>query len=299
MRYYNVKVSHTFCITKFTLKINRLKIFTTRAELAEELNGLRAKNKQIGLVPTMGALHSGHISLIRTARQQVDIVVTSIFVNPTQFTDPKDLEKYPRTVEADIKKLEAADCDILFLPEVSEMYQPNEKWHIDLGYLEQILEGEFRPGHYQGVTQIVYKLFNAVEPSKAFFGQKDYQQVMVIRKMIEMLKLPVELVMCPIQRNEKGLALSSRNVHLSADETEQAYTLSKALFALKDSHADPTELKAIAMNIIRSEPGVKLDYFEILDKDTLLPAEQESHGKVALIAATVGKTRLIDNMILN
>lgn len=278
-----------------------MKIFTSKSELSEALQDLKAQEKQIGLVPTMGALHDGHISLIRIAKQQTDVVVCSIFVNPTQFTDLSDLEKYPRTVEEDIKKLEAGGCDILFLPEVTEMYGQNEKWEIDLGYLETILEGASRPGHYQGVTQIVYKLFQLTSPNKAFFGQKDYQQVLVIKKMNEIFQLPVELVMCPIQRSKEGLALSSRNVHLSATETQHAYTISRALLKMKQyaSESEPDKLREIGLQILKEEPGIKLDYCEILDKDTLKQPDAGTTGLVALIAASVGKTRLIDNMILN
>lgn len=278
-----------------------MKIFTSKSELSDALKDLKAQKNQIGLVPTMGALHDGHISLIGIARNQSDIVVCSIFVNPTQFTDPSDLEKYPRTVEEDIKKLEAGGCDILFLPEVTEMYGQNEKWEIDLGYLENILEGASRPGHYQGVTQIVYKLFQLTSPDKAFFGQKDYQQVLVIKKMIEIFQLPVELVMCPIQRNGEGLALSSRNVHLSATETHHAYTISRALLKIKEyaSESNPIKLREIGLEMLRGEPAIKIDYCEILDKDTLKQPDAKTEGLVALIAASVGKTRLIDNMILN
>lgn len=278
-----------------------MKIFTSKTGLSDALLDLKAQEKQIGLVPTMGALHDGHISLINMARQETDVVVCSIFVNPTQFTDPQDLEKYPRTVEDDIQKLQSAGCDILFLPEVAEMYGQNEKWTIDLGYLENILEGQSRPGHYQGVTQIVYKLFQVTSPDKAFFGQKDYQQVQVIKKMVSIFQMPVELVMCPIQRSKEGLALSSRNIHLSAEEKRQALTISRALFSMK-KHAPDTDshkLREIGLQVLNEEPGIKVDYCEILDKDTLKQPDAGTSGLVALIAASVGKTRLIDNMILN
>ncbi|WP_069660857.1 pantoate--beta-alanine ligase [Arcticibacter eurypsychrophilus] len=278
-----------------------MKIFTSKAELSHLLTELKKENKNIGLVPTMGALHSGHLSLIKTAKQQTDVVVCSIFINPTQFTDQKDLEKYPRTVSADIEKLTEAACDYLFLPEVTEMYEENETWHLDLGYLENILEGKFRPGHYQGVTQVVFKLFQIVNPTKAFFGQKDYQQVLIIRKMVDILNLPVELVMCPIKRNDEGLALSSRNIHLSDIEKSKALLLSRALLTIRDVSANhtPEELKSIALNILESDAEIKLDYFELLDKDTLTTLNNDSKGIVALLAATIGKTRLIDNMIFN
>jgi pantoate--beta-alanine ligase len=278
-----------------------LKIFTTRAETGQYLSGVRQSGKTIGFVPTMGALHQGHLSLIELARQASDVTVCSIFVNPTQFTDPKDLEKYPRTVEADTALLEKAGCDVLFCPPVSEIYAGDEKsWHIDLGQIEFLLEGKFRPGHYQGVTQVVYKLFSIVEPDLAFFGQKDYQQFLVISKMVGHFALPVKLVMCPIVREPDGLAMSSRNIHLSTDDRRHALVLSKTLLWVKDHFPDKTmeELKSEAERRMASEEDVEPDYFEIADGDTLLPATSNSKTIVALVAAKVGKTRLIDNVIL-
>lgn len=250
-------------------------------------------------MPTMGALHQGHISLIELAKQQTDIVVCSIFVNPTQFNDPKDLEKYPRTIEADTRMLEAANCDVLFYPEVSEMYDANEQWHLNIGEAEHLLEGEFRPGHYQGVMQIVNKLFNAVLPDAAFFGQKDYQQFMIINKMVELLNIPVKQVMCPILRETDGLAMSSRNVHLTADDRKHALVLSKTLNYIKNKFTTDNipALKAEAAQLINAEPGVTLDYFEIADGATLHQATKDSKTIVALVAAKVGNTRLIDNEI--
>lgn len=249
----------------------------------------------------MGALHEGHLSLLEIARKHADIVVCSIFVNPTQFNDPADLEKYPRPLEADIEKLKGAHCDILFLPSVDEMYQPGESWHIDLGYLENIMEGKFRPGHYQGVTQVVKKFFDIVKPDMAFFGQKDFQQVMILRKMVEMLHIPVKLIMCPIKREEDGLALSSRNVQLSPLERGHALALSAALNQAKAHFNEKTleELASEAKDFLYASDGVDLDYFEIYDAGTLTPASSgEGRSVVALVAARVGDTRLIDNMIL-
>ncbi len=249
----------------------------------------------------MGALHQGHLSLIEIAARNTDHVVCSIFVNPTQFNDPKDLEKYPRPIDADIAKLEQVDCDILFLPTVQEMYSGDEKWSIDLGYLERILEGRFRPGHYQGVTQIVKKLFDVVQPNKAFFGQKDYQQVKVIMKLVELYSLPVEIVMCPILREEDGLAMSSRNIHLSPSERNEALALSESLRRTRENYSmkQIAELQIEAVNFLHSSEGVELEYFEICNAETLLPAEsKEEPGLVALVAAKVGHTRLIDNIII-
>lgn len=248
----------------------------------------------------MGALHQGHLSLIEFAQQQNDITVCSIFVNPSQFNDPKDLEKYPRTIEADIKMLEQVKCDILFNPEVNEMYDGNEHWHLNIGETEHLLEGEFRPGHYQGVTQVVNKFFNIVNPDTAYFGQKDYQQFLIISKMVDTLNMPVKLVMCPIKRETDGLAMSSRNIHLTPDDRRHALILSKTLNWLHnnfDQNNIPA-LKKEAEQMINAEPGVELDYFAIADGDTLHPANASTKSIVALVAAKVGKTRLIDNVVL-
>ncbi|MCJ8208193.1 pantoate--beta-alanine ligase [Mucilaginibacter sp. RS28] len=277
-----------------------MKIFNTKAALQQYLLQIRQSGQTIGLVPTMGALHQGHLSLLRQSQQFCDITVCSIFVNPTQFNNPDDLEKYPRPIEQDIQKLEAAGCDVLFNPEVSEMYAGNEQWHIGLGQLEHLLEGEFRPGHYQGVTQVVYKLFDIVKPDVAFFGQKDYQQFLVISKMVQLKQLPVKLQMCPIEREPEGLAMSSRNIHLKPADREHALVLSKALKFVVDNYngSNLQQVKAQASEMIRNEPGVKLDYFEMADGETLLPATDQTLGIVALTAAEVGTTRLIDNMII-
>ena len=277
-----------------------LEKFTTKAQLQQYLSLARDNGKSIGLVPTMGALHAGHLSLIQQAQQQCDIVVCSIFVNPTQFNDPADLEKYPRPIADDIKKLEAINCDVLFEPAVNEIYDDNEHWHLNIGALEALLEGKHRPGHYQGVTQVVNKFFNLVKPEIAFFGQKDYQQYLVINQMVKLLNLPVKLAMCPIIRESDGLAMSSRNIHLSADDRQHALILSKTLNWVK-ANFDPnniSSLQQVTMQAISGEPGVEPGYFEIADGDTLLPANSNSTTIVALVAAKVGNTRLIDNVII-
>ncbi len=277
-----------------------MKIFTIKKNLQQHLQQIKASDKTIGFVPTMGALHQGHLSLIEQAQQNNDEIVCSIFVNPSQFNDPKDLEKYPRTIEADTKLLEQAKCDVLFNPPVNEIYDDNEQWHLNIGEMESLLEGKSRPGHYQGVTQVVYKLFNIVQPDTAFFGQKDYQQFLIISKMVEALKLPVKLVMCPIMRETDGLAMSSRNVHLSADDRQHALVLSRTLNWVKNNFdsAHIPQLKKEAELNVRNEPGVELDYFEIADGNTLHPADQNTKNIIALVAAKVGKTRLIDNVLL-
>jgi pantoate--beta-alanine ligase len=278
-----------------------LNIFTTKKALGEHLKKLRGEGNAIGFVPTMGALHQGHLSLLDFARRQADVTVCSIFVNPTQFNDPKDLEKYPRPIESDIAKLEQAGCDVLFNPGVDEMYVPNEHWHLDLGELETLLEGKFRPGHYQGVTQVVYKLFNIVKPNMAFFGQKDYQQFMIIQRMVDTLGLPVRLMMCPILREPDGLAMSSRNIHLSAEERKRALILSKTLNWLKENF-NPNKIGALQQECfdrINAEPGIQAEYFEITDGSNLHPAVASTKNIVALAAARVGNTRLIDNVIIS
>jgi pantoate--beta-alanine ligase len=277
-----------------------LKIFTSKKALQQELSQVRDSHKSIGFVPTMGALHQGHLSLIEQAKQFNDKTICSIFVNPTQFNDPRDLLKYPRTIEQDTSMLEQVNCDYLFKPEVDEIYDDNEQWHLAIGELEHLLEGKFRPGHYQGVTQVVYKLFNIVKPDTAYFGQKDYQQFLIISKMVEMLNLPVKLVMCPIKRETDGLAMSSRNIHLTPEDRKHALILSKTLNWVEknfDINNIP-QLKKEAELMIAGEPGLEPDYFEIVNGDTLLPADKNSKSVVALVAAKVGKTRLIDNVIL-
>lgn len=281
-----------------------MEIVHALSALKQLLLPLKEAKSRVALVPTMGALHKGHLSLINIAQKQAEIVVCSIFVNPTQFTDPKDLEKYPRPLDHDIKMLSDAGCNIVFMPTVKEMYPSfpvPEEWNIDLGDAEFLLEGEFRKGHYQGVTQIVKKLFDAVDPDVAFFGQKDFQQVLMIKNMVNYFNLKVEIISCPIIREIDGLAMSSRNIHLSQADRKNALVLSKALYYVAD-HFDQislSELLAIAKTMIRDTPGVELDYFTIADADTLLPiVDKGAKNAVALVAAKVGDTRLIDNVLL-
>ncbi len=266
------------------------------------LEPVNAANQKIALVPTMGALHPGHVSLIKVAQDIADFVVCSVFVNPTQFTDPKDLEKYPRPVEHDIKMLEEAGCDLVFMPSVKEMYPQEEQWHIDLGAAEFVLEGAYRKGHYQGVTQIVKKLFDAVRPHKALFGQKDYQQVLMIQNMVNYFNLPIEIVTCPIIREQDGLAMSSRNIHLSESDRVHALVLNQALEYVKAHFEDESiqSLEEHASALIAATPGVELDYFSIVDGTTLQKQDdKKAKNLVALVAAKVGHTRLIDNMLLS
>ncbi len=281
-----------------------MEIIHTVAALKMLLKPFQEAKVKVALVPTMGALHKGHLSLIKVAQKQADIVVCSIFVNPTQFTDPKDLEKYPRPLEHDIQMLTDVGCNFVFMPTVKEMYPSfptPESWNIDLGPAEFLLEGQFRKGHYQGVTQIVKKLFDAVNPDIAFFGQKDFQQVLMIKQMVKNFNMPLQIVSCPIIREDDGLAMSSRNIHLSANDKKNALVLSKALAYVKANYSrlDIAELVEHAKKIINKTPGVELDYFTIADGETLLPLQnKEIENPVALVAAKVGETRLIDNILL-
>jgi len=280
-----------------------LEVFKTKEALKAYLKPLKASGKKIALVPTMGALHNGHISLIKLAQENADVIICSIFVNPTQFTDPKDLEKYPRPIEHDLAMLNDAGCNGVFMPNVTEMYPAgaDENWHIDLGKAEFLLEGEFRKGHYQGVTQIVKKLFDAVEPDLAMFGQKDFQQVLMIKNMLAHFNLPINIITCPIIREDDGLAMSSRNIHLSETDRKNALVLSKSLQFVADNFTKYSlaELEEKAKSLYNNIEGVALDYFTIADGNTLEPAKsKDENSLVALVAAQVGTTRLIDNIII-
>ncbi|HXH99686.1 MAG TPA: pantoate--beta-alanine ligase [Sphingobacteriaceae bacterium] len=278
-----------------------MKIFTAQKTLSEYLLKEKKNGRSIGFVPTMGALHNGHLSLINGATEKTDLVVVSIFVNPTQFNDAKDLVNYPRPLDADLAKLNTVKCDVLFMPEVSEMYSENEYWEPDLDGLDIILEGKQRPGHYKGVTQIVNKLFNVVKPDIAFFGQKDYQQFLVISKLISITGSDIELVMCPIIREKDGLAMSSRNVLLSEEERQIALILSGVLNQAKKDFDDTTivNLKSNAITSLKSTKGLSLDYFEVCDAKSLQPViNKNKKDIIALVAASIGSTRLIDNIIL-
>lgn len=252
----------------------------------------------------MGALHEGHLSLIAEAKEVAELVVCSIFVNPTQFNDPKDLEKYPRPIENDINLLQSAACDILFMPEVEEMYPTDDApWHIDLGDLDRVWEGEKRPGHFQGVTQIVYKLFRLVEPDIACFGQKDFQQVMVIQRLVDIKVLPVDIHICPTIRSAEGLALSSRNARLSESGKIKALAIYRSLkhIAGQFKTIAPQELIRSAEAILLEEGEIDVEYLAICESRTLQEAKHinPENNYVALVVAWVEGVRLIDNMILN
>lgn len=279
-------------------------IFKSASDLSSHLQALQTDGKTIGFVPTMGALHAGHLSLLEAGKLENDQVICSIFINPTQFNNADDFNQYPVTIEKDIEALVAAGCDALFLPSVKEIYPVDHvKKHYDLGTLEHILEGHYRPGHFQGVCEVVDRLLTIVHPDRLYLGQKDYQQCMVIKKMLEITgRVKPELRFINTKREQSGLAMSSRNLRLDADETEKARIISEALEYIKQSW--PTEetgvLKQNAGNMLRAK-GFQIDYVEIADATNLLPLVQYNKDQkaIALVAASINNIRLIDNMLLN
>lgn len=274
---------------------------TTIAQLQKILSNFKKSGKTIGFVPTMGALHAGHISLVEKAKAENDIVVCSIFVNPTQFNDPNDLLKYPRTPDHDKQLLIKVGCDILFSPSVDEMYPEKDSRVFDFGGLDKSMEGLFRPGHFNGVAQIVSKLFDTVKPNKAYFGKKDYQQLVIIKYLTKQLKLPIEIIACETVREKDGLAMSSRNLLLSNNERIQALQLYKALCFVKQNASvfSVKELKEKVKEMLSKFNLIKIEYFEIVDANTLQPVNTIVPGEtVACIAAFVGNVRLIDNISL-
>ncbi len=275
-----------------------MKTFNTKEKLAEYLNSVKGVNIKIGLVPTMGALHQGHLSLIKASKEKCDLTIATIFVNPTQFNSPDDLLKYPKPIEKDQDLLKEAGCDVLFNPEVEDMYEAGEKWDYQVGELNSVLEGEFRPGHYQGVTQIVYKLFTLIKPDCAFFGQKDYQQFLVINEMTKDFNLNIELEACPIIRETDGLAMSSRNIRLSSDERTKSLQLYKSLSFIKENYGKlPNERLLTEAKKFYNDELLELEYLEIVSRKELEPVNTQSEA-IALVACMVGATRLIDNMML-
>jgi pantoate--beta-alanine ligase len=268
--------------------------------LASQVRDIRKSDKTIGFVPTMGALHKGHVSLVQRSKKENDITIASIFVNPTQFNDKDDLKRYPRMPEKDSAMLEAAGCDIVFMPDEKQIYPEPDTRVFDFGGLEKVMEGKHRPGHFNGVAQVVTRLFDMVKPHRAYFGIKDFQQLAIIRYVVKKLHYPIEIVACPIVRESDGLAMSSRNMLLSADERKTALILSKSLFEayeMKSTH-NPREIVSFVTDKINSTPGIDLEYFEIVNGSTLLPvsAWEGEENITGCIAARVGKIRLIDNI---
>ena len=279
-----------------------MKLQSRAVETRSETRAAKLQGKRVGFVPTMGALHDGHISLVRAAKAQSDFVLASIFVNPTQFGPNEDLAKYPRTFEADRKKLEAEGVDLLFAPSVEEMYPDGAVTFVPVEGISDRLDGRSRPGHFRGVATVVAKLFHIAEPDVAFFGQKDAAQVAIIQRMVRDLVLPVAIVVAPIIREPDGLALSSRNAYLSPGERRQATVLSRALREAEQRYRAGERVSArlveAAREIVLSEPDVRVDYIAVVDRETLEPVSPAGTGTLVAVAAVVGTTRLIDNLVL-
>ena len=279
-----------------------MEIISTVAALREAVAKAKAEGLTVGLVPTMGALHAGHLSLIERARKECGFVVVSVFVNPPQFNNPDDLRTYPRTVEADCAKLEEAGVDVAFVPSVDEIYPEPDTRVFDLGPVAEVMEGAMRPGHFNGVCQIVSKLFDYVEPDKAYFGEKDFQQIAVIRRMVEIEGFNVEIVPCPIKREADGLAGSSRNVRLTPEQRELAPVIHQVLTDNADMAKDGLDLQSLRDMVVEelnSYDGMEVEYYEIVDPITLQPLENwadAKNGAVGCITVWLGDVRLIDNI---
>src|SRR2546423_211597 len=279
-----------------------MRTISSAAEMTAVSREIHRAGKRLGFVATMGALHQGHLSLVRTARSQSDVVVVSIFVNPAQFGPKEDFSKYPRSFEKDSALLEAEKVDYIFSPSVEEMYPAGSASWVTVEGLSEQLDGRSRPGHFRGVTTVVSKLFNIIQPDLAFFGQKDAAQAAIIRKMARDLNFDVRIIVCPIVREQDGLAMSSRNVYLSPEERKQATVLYRSLMRAQtladQGESNSASLLAAGKQVIAEAPAVKLDYFEIVNSDTLEPVSNISRGALVAVAAYVGNTRLIDNIVL-
>lgn len=277
-----------------------MRTFDKIADISNYLRLQKEMGRKIGFVPTMGALHDGHLSLMRQAKEENELLVVSLFVNPLQFNNPEDLKKYPRNIRRDKNLLKETGCDVLFVPGVSEMYPEKVTIHYDFGSLEKVMEGAFRPGHFNGVAVVVKKLFDIIGPDKAYFGEKDFQQLAIIQKLVKMENLTVQIVPCPIVREDDGLAMSSRNERLTARERKMApfiyQTLTEAEKKIRTM--TPGEVKLFVRNKFADEPDFRLEYFEIADEKELQPVvnHDKTIGVRGFIAAWLGNVRLIDNM---
>lgn len=269
-------------------------------ELKDYLAAERQQEKHVGLVPTMGALHAGHLSLVKRCVEENEVCVVSVFVNPTQFNDKHDLETYPRTLEADCALLKQAGCTYVFAPSVEEMYPEPDTRQFQLGPVAEVMEGPRRPGHFNGVAQVVSKLFYIVKPDKAYFGEKDFQQIAVVREMVRQLALPVEIVACPIQREADGLALSSRNVRLTPAQRQEAPLIARTLKASLALAKEQTveAVKRFVCDTLNANPVMQVEYFEIVNGHTMQPITdwQETDYPVGCITVYCGEVRLIDNI---
>jgi len=277
-----------------------LKIFNTVDGIRDEVVAMRAKGLSIGFVPTMGALHEGHLSLLHQAIEENDISICSIFVNPIQFNNEQDLSKYPRTLDDDCKKLEKASCDLVFAPSVDVMYPDGENEKFYFGPLEEVMEGAHRPGHFNGVAVVVKRLFEICLPHRAYFGEKDFQQLMIIKVLVKQVNMPVEIIGCPIIREDDGLAMSSRNARLSPEERVNAAFIYKALSKIK-MRAGQKPLEDILSRIterLNSVPGMKVEYLQVADENTLLPIKywDDAENIRVFVATFLGEIRLIDNL---
>jgi pantoate--beta-alanine ligase len=285
-------------------KIQSMLVLKRVSDLQKYLNYLKTKDLQIGFVPTMGALHNGHKSLIEKSKAECNVTVASIFVNPTQFNDVKDLDKYPRTPEQDIEMLTEAGCHVLFMPDESEIYPQGKSASVkfNFGKLDKVLEGTFRPGHFDGMAQVVRRLLDIVKPHRLYMGQKDFQQYTIVASMLEQTKSPIKLVMCETMREKDGLAMSSRNARLSEQGRAVAPLIYKTLHEALEMVGEysPAEIQKTSINKLRAEPLFKLEYFEIINGRTLLPIHlfEDTDFAVAVVAIWVGDVRLIDNIIL-
>ena len=285
-------------------KVMSLRTISSVREMQRVADGLRLQGKQIGVVPTMGFLHDGHLSLLKLAREKSEIVIVTIFVNPTQFGPDEDFKRYPRDLERDRRLAEAAGCDFLFVPEAGEMYSERYLTYVEVEKLSGILEGKSRPTHFRGVTTVVSKLFNITKPHIAVFGQKDAQQAVIIKRMVEDLNFDVEILLAPIVREPDGLAMSSRNTYLSAAERKDALVLREALDlaerVIRDGERAPEKITKRIEQLIASRENTHLDYVAILDSETLASASklEKDRGVLVALAVWVGKTRLIDNTVI-
>lgn len=279
-----------------------MKIIRTVEELKSVVGALKAEGKSVGLVPTMGALHDGHVSLMEKARGDNDVVVVSVFVNPTQFNNPDDLRTYPRTEEADCARMRDAGVDIAFIPSVEEIYPEPDNRVFDLGKVAEVMEGAMRPGHFNGVAQIVSKLFAMTNPTRAYFGEKDFQQIAVIRRMAEIENFSIDIVACPICREADGLALSSRNVRLTREGRAIAPSIHRILkesLILKENGQSPAEVKKSVNERINAVDGLETEYYEIVDALTMQPVstwDEAVNGAVGCVTVYCGDVRLIDNI---
>ncbi len=280
-----------------------MKIITAISDMQSLADSLHREGKTIGLVPTMGFLHEGHLSLMRRARLECDVVAVSIFVNPTQFGPNEDLDRYPRDEAGDRAKCEAAGVDVLFIPTASGMYPDAPSVFITVEAITDVLEGAVRPGHFRGVATVVGKLFNIVKPHKAFFGQKDYQQCAVIKRMVKGLDMDADIVVLPTVREPDGLAMSSRNSYLSVDDRRKAAVIHRALSAAEHmaeaGGKEPEKLKNKMLAVLREVPGIEIDYVEVADPETLMPLASVKDSMALLVAVRIGNTRLIDNLVIS